>query len=77
MSALTAASRVGFGLPQDGDIWVVIFPERDEIFLGGGGRHRRPLPARFSTARHSHEPHPDVLTPPSGQFQTPLWSRSF
>jgi hypothetical protein len=31
----------------------------------GRGRHRHPLPARFSTAKHWHEPLPDALTLPS------------
>src|ERR1017187_2513123 len=31
----------------------------------GRGRHRHPLPAKFSTARHWHEPLPDALTLPS------------
>ena len=53
------------GLLQDGDVRIGVFPEREEIFVGGEGATagvRHPLLARFSPARHWHEPRPDAPT---------------
>src|SRR6202041_3458960 len=57
------------GLLQDWDIRVSVFPEREEIFVGGecpdaSGIGFRSL-RRFSTARHSREPLPGAPTLPS------------
>jgi hypothetical protein len=72
---------LGFGLLQDGDVGVGVFPEREEIFVGGERPHAGSI--GISAPRSSHlqgvcTGHAQMRQRSVQQFQTmPLWSRIF
>src|SRR5215472_18256714 len=58
-----------FACFRDGDVWVGVFPEGEEVLVGGKSANasgiRIPHPATFATVKRSPSPHPNVPTLPS------------